>query len=102
MIATKANTLRRGLFRYAYLARARGGFRFDVGRGEYIYNANGRPVSAGKLEQETNRYMERVGSNMGYQTERMIDKRITLGDWQRRMQREEMFRFQLDLLVDEQ
>lgn len=87
MIATPT-TLRRGLYFWAYLARSRAGFRFDLSRGEYIWNANGRTVLQPKLEIESGHLTKRYEANMRFQTQRHIDGKISLPQWQRNMRKE--------------
>lgn len=88
MIQTRPVNLRAALTAWAYLARSRAGFRFSIDRGEYVWNANGRPVTIAKLERESANYTEFVGDNMRFQTERLLDGRISLAQWQRNMAKE--------------
>jgi len=80
--------LGQALIVYAYLARARKGFKFDPKRGEYINNANGTIVKQDALETEIDAYIGYVGDNIAFQTQRLVDGKISIPAWQRAMRKE--------------
>ena len=60
-----------------YLARNRGGVRYSIDKGAYIWNSNGRAVSDGKYH-----------DNVGKLAERLDSGNLTTAQWQDRMRKE--------------
>jgi len=69
-------------------ARSRRGVRWSPKRAAYIWNVNGRQVSARRLQTELGGLRDHAQSNMRHHSQLFTDRKISLQSWQRRMGRE--------------
>ncbi len=71
-----------------HFGRNRGGVRFSIERGEYIWNSNGRVVSTPKIQKELDKLTERYSENIDRLSDRLTSGNLSIPQWQERMRRE--------------
>ena len=71
-----------------YLARNRGGVRYSIDKGAYIWNSNGRAVSDGKIQNELDKLAGKYHDNVERLADRLDSGNLTTAQWQDRMRRE--------------
>ncbi len=71
-----------------YFARNRGGVRWSIERGEYVWNSNGRTVSPAKIQAELFQLVEQYHQNIDRLAARLSSGNLSIVQWQERMRRE--------------